>query len=332
MHCANLLELRQRFIASREFRKVSNLPTSARLPMDSPPLEIDTEAPEEQLAEGIAKIKTAWSHLGIVRPHFSVLTNRMYLPENLEGTLEQFWASGEAEASVVERILARHGVASLGEKICVEFGCGVGRVSIGLARRFRVVYAYDISPTHLANATQRARDMGVDNLVLRQCSDDILEDLQPCDVFYSRIVFQHNPPIVIALLIRKALKSLRAGGIALFQVPTYKAGYRFVTTEWLSSEHPQDMQMHCFPQAKIFELVGKEGCVLLEVREDGAAGEEFLSNMFVVRRPLNRRRLIYDSVIRKLSALADYERWLARFRGAFRWGPMLKRSARPGGL
>jgi len=44
------------------------------------------------------------------------------------------------------------------------------------------------------------------------------------------------------------------------------------------------MQMHCLPQARIFELITEEGCVLQELREDDRAGpRDFrLSNTFVV--------------------------------------------------
>lgn len=126
--------------------------------------------------------------------------------------------------------------------------------------------------------------MGVTNCKFHLCSDEPLAALEVCDVFYSRIVFQHNPPPVIHHLIKNALRSLKAGGIAIFQVPTYKPGYRFSLDEWLSSEHKLDMQMHCLPQPVVFSIIAEENGMPMEVREDGSCGGDFLSQTFIVRK------------------------------------------------
>jgi 2-polyprenyl-3-methyl-5-hydroxy-6-metoxy-1,4-benzoquinol methylase len=211
MNSVDLNELRERFIGSREFVRKSQLGRVKLnvLPLDLPKIEVDTDATNDQLVSGIAKVKATWTDLGILKPHFSVLTNPEFLPENLAQGIDKFWDSGEVETTRVQRILERHEFADLSDKTCVEFGCGVGRVTMGLARRFSQVHGYDISAGHLAYAKQRAQDIGINNVVFHQCSENILEDIQPCDVFYSRIVFQHNPPIIITQLIKKALRGLR---------------------------------------------------------------------------------------------------------------------------
>jgi len=266
----------------------ADIPTGrkASLPLDLVPLTIESDATEEQLRVCLTKIEAAWSHLGKVRPHFSVLSQKEFLPKNLNAALEDFWISGENEAARIERILGRHGCSSLDAKTCVEYGCGVGRVTIGLARRFASVHGYDISSTHLSFAEQRANEVAADNAIFHLCSENLLEPLVQCDVFYSKLVFQHNPPPVISNLIRSALQALRPGGIGIFQVPTYILGYRFNLAEWFVEEHALDMQMHCLPQRKIFEIIARANCIPLEIREDDATGapEKFLSNTFIVYR------------------------------------------------
>ena len=214
-----------------------------------------------------------------------MLTDKRFLPDQLPGSIEDFWNSGDVAAAQLLRTLARHGFDPAG-KSCVEYGCGVGRVTMALARSFRHVDAYDISAGHLELARQRARELGLGNVRFHECAANILADLEPCDAYYSRIVLQHNPPPLITQLIRKALTALRPGGIAAFQVPSYISGYRFRLRDWLAAKHPLDMQMHCLPQPKIFELAAEQRCTLLEVREDGAAGarERIISNTFVVRK------------------------------------------------
>ena len=248
-------------------------------------LEVESEATPAETSACLEKIKAAWSHLGAVAPHFSVLTDKRFLPDNLPEAIDDFWESGRLEAERAVRTLARHGFAFPG-KTCVEYGCGVGRLTTALSRSFARVDAYDISAAHLDLARQRARELAVTNVRFHECSGNLLGEVEACDAFYTRLVLQHNPPPVIAELIRNALKALRPGGIAVFQVPSYISGYGFRLREWLEADHPLDMQMHCLPQYRIFALIAEQRCAVLEVREDGAAGarDRIVSNNFVVRK------------------------------------------------
>jgi hypothetical protein len=168
-------------------------------------------------------------------------------------------------------------------------------VTLALATIFKKVHGYDISSNHLAMAQKRASDKGIHNVKFHLCSPDRIKDLEDCDFFYSRIVFQHNPPPLIRDLIRASLKSLRAGAFGIFQVPTYMTGYSFRIKEYLASPRKLDLEMHCIPQSEVFSLIAEAHCKLLEVREDGSIGllGRWLSNTFVVQRlarPARRSR------------------------------------------
>jgi SAM-dependent methyltransferase len=282
--------LRESFLRSPDFignRDIATaLPGIASLPMDLPKNEIEFDASMTQISQCLEKIKSAWSHLGITRPYFSVLTDRNFLPENFKDNADRFWASGEREADDVERILTGIGFVDLPTKNCVEYGCGVGRVTTGLARRFGRVDAYDISQGHLTQAELHAQAVGAENICYHLCAEDVLEELTPCDFLYTKLVLQHNPPPIIVQLVKRALRSLNADGIGIFQVPTYQVGYHFRIDEWLAAEAPLDMQMHCLPQEVLFAIIVEEHCTLLSVREDNAIGEpdRFISNTFVVRK------------------------------------------------
>jgi hypothetical protein len=98
------------------------------------------------------------------------------------------------------------------------------------------------------------------------------------------IVLQHNPPPIMAMVLRRAFACLRSGGLAVFQVPTYAPRYRFQTGSYLRSGVPTSgIEMHFFPQSKLFELVATSGCRMVEVVEDAFVGDpKWLSNTFVV--------------------------------------------------
>ncbi len=282
-NCTDLRTLVHRFITCEEFARVHALPTFHPMPL--PVHHIDVRVDASQLAAAIAKVKAAWTHMGEERPHHSVLTNEAFLPQNLSQTIDHFWASGEREAAQVLAVMRAHSHSAAG-KVCVEYGCGVGRITGPLARHFASYYAYDISAAHLAEARKRVDSLGLTNVTLVQCADSFLSDLRPCDTFYSRIVFQHNPPPLMDALVRSALRALKPGGLGIFQLPTYADGYTFDFRQWLKDGHTLEMEMHCLPQRHVFQAIADSGCVPLEVCEDGSVGDpRFISNTFVVRRP-----------------------------------------------
>ncbi|HYA43523.1 MAG TPA: class I SAM-dependent methyltransferase [Syntrophobacteraceae bacterium] len=287
MQAENIDAMRRGFMSSVEFSaRLSEVIGfyGPPLPIDMPGIEVDTEADASELSGCVERIREAWTLLGTTRPHWSVLTDKRYLPENIEGSIGKFWASGELEAQRLDRVLARHDYDKVAARTCVEFGCGVGRVTIPLGRRFAWVYAYDISPGHLELAGEHAVEEAVNNVSFIQCSETLLDPLLRCDVFYSQLVFQHNPPPIIFVLVKNALRALKPAGIAIFQVPTYIDGYRFKTAEWLNADHRLRMETHCLPQRHIFEIAAQEDCKVLEIREDKRAGtlEKFVSNTFVI--------------------------------------------------
>lgn len=278
-----LRPLVESFIASAEFAQRRSLRWFHPIP--TPQARVDVGANAQQMQAAIAKVRGTWSHLGESRPHHSVLTNDMFLPDSLPIYIDHFWTTGDEEAKQVGALLAAHGASPEG-KTCVEYGCGVGRVTTGLARQFVQVHGYDISPGHLAEAEARMRSQGLRNVELHLCADSLLQPLEPCDVFYSRIVFQHNPPPLMATLVRSALDALTPGGIAIFQLPVHATGYTFDLNAWLAAGPADDMEMHCLPQSVVFRIVAEAGCLPLEVREEDSTGDgSYISNLFVVQRP-----------------------------------------------
>lgn len=290
-HCTHrsVRDLLQAITSSAEFQSASERVAASesaareRHPLNLPRKRIDVHLAPAEMSAAIAKVKATWTGLGELGAHHSVLTDDRFLPQNLAPSLGEFWKSGEVEAEVVVDIFRHYGLDPKG-KVCVEYGCGVGRVTAALSRHFGTVYGYDISANHLKHAQERFSEMKLTNIRTVECSNSFLEELQPCDAFYSRIVFQHNPPPIILALIRQTVRSLKPNGIAIFQVPTYRDDYAFNAAEWLSSS-AHDMEMHCIPQSDAFAAIAAERGMLMEIREDGSTGSNsFISNTFVVRK------------------------------------------------
>jgi SAM-dependent methyltransferase len=273
------------FLRSPEYQ-VKNL-RSALVPLAEGEMHVEVAASKAEMLRLQERIRETWTHLGEARPHHSVLTTDEFLAESInDRSIDRFYQSGDIEAAAIDAMLRRHGFSNAKASTCVEYGCGLGRVTLSLARRFERVHAYDISSNHIALARQRASDLAVRNVQFHLCVDVGDQELEACDFFFSCIVFQHNPPPIIRAMISSSLRSLREGGMAIFQVPTFKAGYVFRLQDYLAIPQQFDIEMHCIPQQAVFALIAEASCRVLEVREDDRIGNhgEWISNTFIVRR------------------------------------------------
>jgi SAM-dependent methyltransferase len=237
---------------------------------------------DEDLLRLTQRVAATWRSLGEERPHWSVLSNAQFLPQNIETEQGAFHASG---ASDVEQLLAiiRHVGRDPDEFASIlEYGCGLGRMTNHFARRFPTVTACDISASHIDLARAHSGALGLANITYREITAPDFGMTGPIDLWYSAIVLQHNPPPVMASILRRMLHQLRPGGVAVFQAPTYEPNYRFKVSEYLDAPEAEGLEMHIIPQGEVFRLVREAGCSVYDVLEDSRAGPERLSNLFVI--------------------------------------------------
>ncbi len=121
-----------------------------------------------------------------------------YILTNLKGAgAGEFWKSGER---TIQKeffpLLEAHDVRPL---LALELGCGVGRLVVQLAHRFREVVGVDISRGMIERATSFAREKGIANVLYAAISGPVDFLWQAgnfagrCDFVYSLLVFQHIP-------------------------------------------------------------------------------------------------------------------------------------------
>ena len=179
----NLQTLISRFITSQEFRKR----TAARqkyMATDLAALAIDLIVIEDELNSCVERIRRAWTHLGQTRPHHSVLSNPVYLPRQIDRHVDKFWRSGQVEGKIISNRLKRYGLRDISSRTCVEYGCGMGRVTVQLAGIFHDVFVYDISEPHLELANSKAQELGITNITFNCLANDVLSPLEKSDPKY----------------------------------------------------------------------------------------------------------------------------------------------------
>ena len=232
---------------------------------------IEFDASPEDLKKLFDHIKSVWTTLGEIEPHYSVSSTTNFKPENIEANLHKFEQSGKGEVDLLVSELKSHGFKGAGYSRCVELGSGVGRVTRHLAELADKVTGLDISAPHLKLAEDYFAREGVNNVSLMHLTDPLALNIPPCDLFYSRIVLQHNPPPVQIFLIRAFLKALRPGGVAVFQIPTYIEGYDFSVSEYLSGMDRLDNQeLHALPKRAIFSASEAAGCEVYSAYRDNS--------------------------------------------------------------
>lgn len=263
------------------------LPRSvAKVPLTAPPLSVETVTDPATAAALLSLVRRKWQQLGIDRPHWSVTARSEFLPENFAANLAAFEESGREDLNLILAVLTRNRLAQDQFRHVCDFGCGVGRVSLPLASRFRWVTACNVSEVHLSLGREAAARGGVGNIRFTLVEPPAFGMTVPVDLWFSNLVLQHNPPPIMVTILRRMFAVLAPGGVALFQIPTYIQGYRFDSASYLRSPPNDLMEVHVLPQQDVLALAREAACDVLEIREDCSVWppSEAVSNMMLFRK------------------------------------------------
>jgi ubiquinone/menaquinone biosynthesis C-methylase UbiE len=137
---------------------------------------------------------------------------------------DEFLLSGERDVrELIDPYLAAAQFAPAGKRV-LEIGCGVGRMSFALAKRFAMVEALDISSEMIDRARALQDRLRIENVRFSVGSGKDLSQYsqESMDFAFSFIVFQHIPEVaIIENYIREIGRVLKGGGLFRFQVNGY---------------------------------------------------------------------------------------------------------------
>jgi 2-polyprenyl-3-methyl-5-hydroxy-6-metoxy-1,4-benzoquinol methylase len=163
-----------------------------------------------------ARASKAWERVGVLEPYYGVNPERKHFRRNLDQvTCAQFFRTGEQEVEQTLRTIrerfGRHFPASR----VLEYGCGVGRVLLTLARHNKRVVACDVSPSMLREAKINCERHGLTNVSFAIADDHLSAVDGAFDLIYSDGVFQHINPKRVDVILRSLLSRLDVGGIGV---------------------------------------------------------------------------------------------------------------------
>jgi 2-polyprenyl-3-methyl-5-hydroxy-6-metoxy-1,4-benzoquinol methylase len=286
MRVPDWANLREIFLASDEFKtklKLKNIKAAAETApnfIHAPPNAVDVEISPAHFGQLIKHVQNSWESLGKKQPHWSVLTDARFLPENIEANVDNFYDTGDGSLRILEMAAARAGKELPPALTCFELGCGVGRVTAALAGKFKQVVAADISQPHLSLAGAHLLKRHIDNVTIVQLKSlSTLESIMHFDVFYSIIVLQHNPPPLIYRMLQLIFEKVNHNGFVYFQVPVSQLNYSFSIERYMESmkKNETSMEMHTLPQTYLFRVLDEYGFRILDFQRDDYAGPRFHS-------------------------------------------------------
>ncbi|MDA1263646.1 MAG: class I SAM-dependent methyltransferase [Planctomycetota bacterium] len=247
----------------------------------------------------LSNLRDHWERFGEQDPMWAILTRREAKGNRWD--VEEFFRTGDEEIQRtfvhLEKIdlLPRSGAA-------LDFGCGVGRLSQALAKRFESVHGVDIADSMLSRARDLDQSGGRCEFHHNTNSDLRLFDADSFDFIYTNIVLQHIRPDYVARYLEEFVRVLRPAGVLVFQMTAQKlvtaADRRFfkrAERAWkrvapYRVRHPfrrrPRMEIHCFPKAEILALLTPLGIEFVDILQDSSAGPGWQSFRYYCKKPV----------------------------------------------
>jgi SAM-dependent methyltransferase len=239
-------------------------------------------------------VRNTWERLARLDPYWAI-DNRPAWRRN-RAELGEFFADGRV---LIERQLAQAATACPEFRWgrALDFGCGVGRLSVALAARFREVVGVDISAEMIALA--RRHHQGVDNLNFVRNTRADLQAFRPddFDFVYSFITLQHVPPPLIRSYLGEFARICRPSGVLLFQLPARERIRRNTRSLWpptvavrlrravnrLIPMNPV-IDVHCLGPDDVRAVLASAGAEVLAQWPDDSCGPAYESFLYLARK------------------------------------------------
>ena len=231
----------------------------------------------------IDDVSRTWTKLGSEDPMWAVLTDKG--KDKNRWSPEEFLATGVTEIDTVIGRLVELGLEP-GRGRALDFGCGAGRLSHGLAQAgFGEVLGCDISPTMLAKAREIVPDPACRFLQVAGTDLGAVES-DSVDLVYSCRVLQHMPPALAHGYIREFWRVAKPGGVVVFQMPTRPSASlagRVLSAlpAPVARALRRGMEMHGTPEPEVERLVSSLGATVVAADEDTSAGPRWESRLYV---------------------------------------------------
>lgn len=245
----------------------------------------------------VAEYAEDWEHNARSDAHFAILSDPEHNDRSWELEPDRFMASGELEIRRVMEYLEHAGFDPRFDGRALDFGCGIGRLTNALGRRFDEAVGVDISPTMVEQARSLAIGGQVSFVVNQQ--DDLRQfDDASFDFVYTNIVLQHVSNELQRAYLGEFCRILTPGGLAVIQLPSLRRGLKGTVRRLLPpkvvapvrrhlrparllrhDDYVIRMEMNCLPENDVWGIVEGSGCVVAHTAYSNAATADFSGDL-----------------------------------------------------
>jgi 2-polyprenyl-3-methyl-5-hydroxy-6-metoxy-1,4-benzoquinol methylase len=180
----------------------------------------------------------AWKYFGQHDPYWGVVTSDEYRDQVLtEASKQAFFDGGRQHVDELIQAVHTHLDPSFKMETALDFGCGVGRILIPLAKLCKFAMGIDVSEAMLVEAKENCIQQGLANVSLVQSDDNFSQITQKFDFVHSYIVLQHIPPKRGEVIISRLLNMATEGGIVALQLTFFDPAPKH--KQWLIEMYKQ---------------------------------------------------------------------------------------------
>lgn len=180
-----------------------------------------------------------WERFGATDPYYGVMTDEKYRKGNLTPRArETFFKSGEEHIAKVMGSIRRHIDSTYAPRKALDFGCGVGRLVIPLAKLAEHVVGVDISESMINEAKRNCESVSVRNVMFLRSDDNLSQLNERYDLIHSYIVFQHLPVHRGEAIFKRLLQRLENGGVCVVHFTYAKRSRIAIAISWVKSHIP----------------------------------------------------------------------------------------------
>src|SRR6202171_4412538 len=226
----------------------------------------------------------SWEKFGKDDPYYGVISHERFRRSAMGGNARvEFFKSGEEHVQGLFETIRAHIDADFAPRSALDFGCGVGRTAIPLARRVATVVAADVSDAMLSEAARNCAEQGVDNVKFIRSDDTLVAVASNVEFVHSFIVFQHIPTIRGLVILQHMLRLLADEGVGAlhFTFTRRAAKYRILLRRIRTAVplangfynllcgrgffHP-NMEMNLYEINRILDVLYQSGCHDVHIR------------------------------------------------------------------
>ncbi|MFT4664009.1 MAG: ubiquinone/menaquinone biosynthesis C-methylase UbiE [Polaribacter sp.] len=238
-------------------------------------------------------LKKNWDQFGKEDPYWAILTD----PDKKDNKWDEqdFFESGRLRTDQVAKRIRRLN-PNFSFHSALDFGCGSGRLTQGLANHFEMVAGVDIAASMIQLANEKNKK---DNCTyfLNEKNDLSLFKNKEFDFVFSEMTLQHMQPKYAKNYIKDFLRIIKPEGIIMFQIPSkpdrgtrihhsfssrIKQSFsRFLRPKSLENK-ALIMEMYWIPIDEMVAFLTEHGAKIIMIKKNNAAGDSWDSYSYIV--------------------------------------------------